>query len=141
VQLKEFRNFKNMVSPHISPSDIKRFEDRVAPVPEVGCWIYTGQMLPNGYGYFVIKKQHIYAHRFAWIVENGPIPDGLVIDHKCSVRCCVNPDHLDAVTQKENSRRTIDKNEKAQGKMTMPDHIPTGPDEDDYGPLFDEGED
>jgi hypothetical protein len=46
------------------------------------------------------------AHRASYQAFRGEIPDGLVIDHKCKVRCCVNPDHLEPVTYKENNRRS-----------------------------------
>lgn len=102
-----YQRSKSMDMPPISGSDIDRFESRIERVPGVGCWIYTGQQLPNNYGYFVIKKKHIYAHRFSWMIYRGNIPDGFVVDHLCSVRECVNPSHLEPVSQKENVRRTI----------------------------------
>lgn len=46
------------------------------------------------------------AHRVAYEIHVGPIPDGLEIDHLCRVRCCVNPDHLEPVTHRENMRRS-----------------------------------
>ena len=47
------------------------------------------------------------AHRYSYEQVNGPIPDGLEIDHLCSVRSCVNVDHLEAVTRSENILRTV----------------------------------
>ena len=46
------------------------------------------------------------AHRIAWELRNGPVPDGMVVDHLCRVRRCVNAAHLRVVTQKENVKRT-----------------------------------
>lgn len=87
---------------------IERFMDRVSPEPNSGCWLWTGATLSNGYGTFSPKQvrgERIYAHRHAYETFVGPIEVGLVIDHLCRVRCCVNPDHLEVVTRGENVRR------------------------------------
>lgn len=64
-----------------------------------GCWNWTGATDANGYGRF--SRQGL-AHRFAFVLENGPIPDGLVLDHICHNPRCVRPGHLRACTQKQN---------------------------------------
>lgn len=56
----------------------------------------------NGYSRLRIGKKQIQAHRWVWELINGPIPEGLVIDHLCSNRKCVALDHLRLVTQQEN---------------------------------------
>jgi hypothetical protein len=68
------------------------------------CWIWTATLIPRGYGRFWLDGQKL-AHRVAyeWLV--GPIPEGLEIDHLCRNRRCVNPDHLQPVTGRENQRR------------------------------------
>jgi hypothetical protein len=72
-----------------------------------GCWLWTGPLHSLGYARFRMDREtRVYAHRYAYELENGPIPDGLTIDHICRVRHCVNPDHLEAVTQRENLRRS-----------------------------------
>lgn len=69
-----------------------------------GCWLWQGGT--NGrYGVFSIKKKQRYAHRLSYIWAKGTIPDGLTIDHLCRTPLCVNPDHLEAVTQHENNSR------------------------------------
>lgn len=68
------------------------------------CWIWIGPHTPKGYGRFHSPAGST-AHRYAWFIENGPIPEGLELDHLCGVRCCVRPDHLEAVTHAENVRR------------------------------------
>jgi hypothetical protein len=59
------------------------------------CWIYQGGLNSNGYG----------RHRKAWEALVGPIPDGMEIDHLCRNRACVNPEHMELVTHRENVLR------------------------------------
>ena len=73
-----------------------------------GCWIWTGTRTHQDYGRFFLtypdgKKCQVSAHRFAWADVNGPIPDGIEIDHACHTPLCVNPGHLRAATRKQNS--------------------------------------
>ena len=79
----------------------ERLYDKISPEPNSGCWLWTGACSRNGYA----RLGQAYAHRLIYEAEKGPIPAGLDIDHLCSVRCCVNPDHLEAVTRSENLRR------------------------------------
>jgi hypothetical protein len=81
------------------------FETRVSPEPNTGCWLWTGWLDHNGYGQTtLVKGKNVLVHRLSYASHVGPVPVGLVIDHKCRVRSCVNPDHLRAVTQGENVR-------------------------------------
>lgn len=70
-----------------------------------GCWLWTGWISPTGYGSLKVRKKNVYAHRLAYELAHGPIPAGYQIDHLCRVRNCVNPSHLEAVTQRENLLR------------------------------------
>lgn len=72
-----------------------------------GCWHWTAATNGVGYGKYSINKRLFYAHRVAYVVLVGPIPGGLVLDHLCRVRHCVNPDHLEPVTQRENIIRGV----------------------------------
>lgn len=78
--------------------------DRIQAFIEFGdCWLWVGVLNHLGYGRFGNQ----FAHRmfYEWFV--GPIPKGLVLDHLCRVTNCVNPEHLEAVTQRENILRGI----------------------------------
>jgi hypothetical protein len=70
------------------------------------CWNWIGALKENGYGAFGVNAKSGYAHRFSYEHFHGPIPKGLTIDHLCKNRRCVNPDHLEAVTQRENNLRS-----------------------------------
>lgn len=70
------------------------------------CWEWTRCLDAQGYGKFNIRARvNRFAHRMAYELMVGPIPDGLVIDHLCRNPRCVNPAHLEAVTQEVNCQR------------------------------------
>lgn len=71
------------------------------------CWLWTGSCTA-GYGQFGIGgRKKMRVHRYAYELLVGPIPEGLVLDHLCRVRNCVNPDHLEPVTDRENRARGV----------------------------------
>lgn len=74
-----------------------------------GCWLWTAWLNEKGYGYFHVvregRKRDIRAHRYAYEMLVGPIPDGHSLDHLCRVRHCVNPAHLEPVSIRDNSLR------------------------------------
>lgn len=82
-----------------------------------GCWLWTGSLTFDGYGIFRENNRRTGAHRFAYEYFVGPIPAGLQIDHLCRVRNCVNPAHLDPVTNAENTTRAY-----AAANMTHEDY-------------------
>ena len=85
---------------------IDRLHDRIEIVTESGCWIWLGFVAKKGYGQIGVGDKIDLVHRVSYRYYNGEIPDGLVVDHLCDVRCCVNPAHLEAVTNGENIART-----------------------------------
>lgn len=86
----------------------ERFDAQTQKGPD--CWLWTGSVQSAGYGQLGVNGRSVRAHRFAYEQVNGPIPHGLVIDHLCHTRLCVNPDHMEVVTRGENVRRGWSKN-------------------------------
>lgn len=94
------------------PDALQAAEHRFWPKVDVGdCWQWTGAS-SKGYGYFVVESRQgdkpqwgMKAHRFAWLLLVGSIPDGFTIDHLCHNRGCVNPDHLEPVPHGVNVSR------------------------------------
>ena len=84
-----------------------RFWPKVNKAGSGGCWLWTAgrSSRSRGYGDCWFARRMLRAHRVAFELVTGPIPDGLELDHLCRVRLCVNPDHLEAVTHAENVRR------------------------------------
>lgn len=74
---------------------------------ETPCHIWQGYIAPNGYGRLSDDGRSTFAHIPAWEAVNGPVPDGLELDHLCRNPPCVNPDHLEAVTHAENMQRSV----------------------------------
>lgn len=88
------------------------------------CWIWTGDLSSrNGYGQIKLAgRKRTGAHRASYETFIGPIPAGLVIDHLCRTPACVNPEHLEPVTQRENLRRGA----RATGDVCKNGHPLTG---------------
>ena len=74
-------------------------------VDRSGCWLWQGAINNRGYGQIRIRGRLWLAHRAHYERAHGPIPAGLVLDHLCRVHACVNPAHLEAVTDTQNKRR------------------------------------
>lgn len=103
----------------------ERFWEKVIK-REGGCWEWQAKRNQYGYGKFSIsRRSEVFAHRLSWELMRGPIPAGLVIDHLCRNPACVNPDHLEPVTQMENVRRGehVTKNQCVNGHTLTPDNL------------------
>jgi len=88
-----------------------RFEAKVGNHGN-GCWEWTAHRNMNGYGTFRLEGRTCLAHRAAWELAYGPIPDGIRVLHHCDNPSCVRPDHLFLGTQDDNIR---DREEKGRG--------------------------
>jgi len=91
------------------------FWSHVMPEPNSGCWLWTGALARGGYGKTYIAKRTTIAHRAAFEILIGPVPDGLELDHLCRTKCCINPLHLEPVTSTENNRRARIANASSMG--------------------------
>lgn len=95
---------KDMDAPVIPPgrTDEDRFWAKVDKTAD--CWVWTGANIGNGYGAFRINGGNKVAHRVSFEWSNGPIPDGMEVDHTCFNRGCVNPVHLRLLTHAQNGQ-------------------------------------
>lgn len=94
-------------------------------VDDAGCWLWQGNKSPAGYGQVWIDDERYQAHRVTYEDLVGPIGEGLVCDHLCRVRHCVNPFHLEPVTHAENLRRGVG-GRKARERAEAVTHCPKG---------------
>jgi hypothetical protein len=81
------------------------FWDKVNKTPT--CWLWAASLDGKGYGQVRVGYAMYRAHRLAFADANGGIPPGMVIDHTCHVKSCVNPSHLQAVTQQQNMENRV----------------------------------
>lgn len=110
LHLGRFLRYGDPLDPgRIIGDDERRFWSYVDQDGPGGCWLWTGARTTAGYGTFSVDSGSVYAHRWSYEHHVGPIPEGLTIDHVHARGCrhthCVNPEHLEAVTQAENNRR------------------------------------
>jgi hypothetical protein len=79
---------------------MERFWSKVDKTEE--CWNWSGCLLESGYGQFSVKGKIVYAHRFSLEINGVRLIDGMVCDHICRNRKCVNPNHIRQITSREN---------------------------------------
>jgi hypothetical protein len=107
----------------VTPAVSERFWAKI--VQRGDCWEWTGGTIGAGYGHFTQggEQKMMLAHRWAYEAMVGEIPAGLVLDHLCMNKLCVNPDHLDPVTQAVNIERNPNSINKTCAMVT---HCPAG---------------
>ena len=88
--------------------------------PTSGCRLWWGGTVRKGYGRLGVANRHWLAHRAAWFVANGPIPEGMLICHRCDVRACISPDHLFLGTHADNTADMMAKGRKRVAASMLP---------------------
>lgn len=118
--------------PKYTPQDIERFMSKVQESGD--CWLWTARTKPKGYGMFDVshegRERTLLAHRFAYEVSNGEIPEGLMVLHTCDTPSCVNPQHLFLGTHRDNMDDMISKGRSTRGERNptklYPDRVTRG---------------
>lgn len=82
------------------------------------CWLWTASHNRRGYGWFGLNGRNHAAHRVAWMLERGPIPDGAWVLHHCDVTGCVRPDHLYIGDHRQNTLDAIRRRRMTFGEAT-----------------------
>lgn len=96
----------------------ERFFEKVERVPFSGCWLWTASTTQRGYGCFALRRtKQEGAHRVSYRMHKGPIPDGLMVLHRCDVPPCVNPDHLFLGTCRDNAADMIAKGRQIKAQL------------------------
>lgn len=96
--------------------DTAKFWSRVTIESDFQCWTWNGAKSEKGYGRWQAGDRTVMAHRHAYELVTGPIPDGLMLRHSCDNPACVNPRHLDTGTARDNAQDAI-----ARGRWTRGD--------------------
>jgi len=99
-------------------NDCERFWSKVEIRAPGECWPWQGTMRSDGYGRFWMQGRYQRAHRVAWELANGPIPDGLIVCHACDNPPCCNAEHLWVGTDADNiaDRKRKGRNNSCRGE-------------------------
>jgi hypothetical protein len=95
---------------------VERFETKFKKADENICWPWLGGADNHGYGLFYVAGKTLLAARVSYALYAEPIPDGLVIRHKCDNPICVNPKHLETGTKNDNSKDMVYRNRSQKGE-------------------------
>lgn len=112
-----------MPSPPKNLSLLQRLMAKVE-IGESDCWIWRGSVNNQGYGYIGIDYKKKLVHRLSWELHFGPIPEGMLMCHKCDVPVCVNPGHLFTGTNADNIRDMFKKDRNGWTTRVYPDNMP-----------------
>ncbi|WP_116364397.1 HNH endonuclease signature motif containing protein [Parahaliea mediterranea] len=105
-------------------SDVaERIRELSTTIPETSCIWWIGSNHSTGYGGVWLNGKVRGAHRVVYELEHGPIPDGFVVRHKCDNRKCINPDHLELGTHRDNANDCINRGRHHLASRT---HCPSG---------------
>ncbi|KKL53690.1 hypothetical protein LCGC14_2272920 [marine sediment metagenome] len=76
-------------------------------IDALGCTVWRRYRTPSGYGLIAVGRKSRRAHKVAYELAKGPVPEGLELDHLCRNRACIDPEHLEAVTHRVNVLRGV----------------------------------
>jgi len=97
---------QNPILVHLTEVVIRRFWAKVKVAGPNDHWLWLGASRPDEYGVMAIGGKSLKVHRVAWVIENKrDIQEGFIVDHTCNIKFCVNPKHLEEVTQTVNVDR------------------------------------
>ena len=99
-----------------SDKEQARFWGKMCPEPNTGCWLWTASFRTTGYGQINLRHRNVGAHRLAYELHHGPIPDGLCVLHRCDTPACCNPTHLFLGTRVDNNRDMASKGRSLHGE-------------------------
>lgn len=88
-----------------------------------GCWIWPGALTKDGYGYMRVGPVSRSTHRVAYEAVNGPIPRGMVVRHRCDVRACCNPAHLQVGTHEDNNADIVARGRSKGRRVLTPEEM------------------
>jgi hypothetical protein len=101
------------MNPVLTESDKKRFWSKISKAGD--CWLWQAGRFGSGYGMFKVQGKNLGAHRVAYELQRGPIPDGRLVLHRCDNPACCNPGHLFLGTHADNTADKCAKNRQAKG--------------------------
>ena len=108
----------------------ERFWEHAERGSEDDCWEWQGYRTSKGYGRMQVNYISLGAHRLSWEIHNGPVPDGLLVCHRCDNPPCVNPEHLFVGTCVDNAQDMLAKGRAttgaSNGAHTQPHRRPRG---------------
>lgn len=99
----------------------RRLANGIDEPRDAGCWNWTRATNGSGYGMLTVAGRMVYAHRLAYELSRGPVPDGLHVIHSCDNPLCINPDHLSVGTRSQNMKECSER-----GRARIPKPIKLG---------------